>query len=84
MKPKVLVAIHPTRGLDVRSQQKVHGALFAAATAGAAVLVVTSDLDEARSLGDRILVFSRGRVVGEGNPDTGFSSIAAWIAGESA
>ncbi len=81
--PKVLVAIHPTRGLDVRAQQQVHEALFEAAAGGSAVLAVTADLDEARLIADRIFIFSRGRVVGEGDRQTPAHVIAGWAAGES-
>jgi ABC-type uncharacterized transport system ATPase subunit len=81
-KPKVLVAIHPTRGLDVRAQQQVHKALFEAAAGGSGVLAVTADLDEARFIGDRILVFSRGRVIGEGNRETSAEVLSGWFGGE--
>ncbi len=83
-RPRVLVAIHPTRGLDVAARTTVHAHLLAAAARGAALLVVTSDLAEARALGDRILVFSRGRVVGEGGPDTPGELLARWVGGEAA
>ncbi len=81
-KPKVLVAIHPTRGLDVRAQQQVHKALFEAAAGGSGVLAVTADLDEARSIGDRILVFSRGRIIGEGDRETSAEILSGWFGGE--
>lgn len=82
--PRVLVAIHPTRGLDVAAERAVEQRLLEAAANGCAVLVVTSDLDAAWRLGDRILVFSRGRVVGEGGPDTDPTVLAQWVGGEAA
>jgi len=61
-KPRVLVAENPTRGLDLRAAAEVHARLRAAAAAGAAVLVYSSDLDEVLELGSRILVAAGGMV----------------------
>ena len=83
-RPVVLVAIHPTRGLDVTSQNQVRRDLIKAAGEGVALLVVTADLEEARLLGDRVLILSRGRVMGEGDRKTSGKRIAAWIGGEAA
>jgi simple sugar transport system ATP-binding protein len=58
--PRVVVAENPTRGLDLRAADAIHGRLRAAAAAGAAVLVYSSDLDEVLALADRVLVASRG------------------------
>lgn len=60
----VMVAANPTRGLDVGSIEFVHGRLAAMAEAGGAVLVVTSDIDEAVAVCDRIAVVSSGVVTG--------------------
>jgi ABC-type uncharacterized transport system ATPase subunit len=60
----VLVAAHPTRGLDVGSIQYVHGRLVELAERGRAVVLVTSDIDEAMALADRVAVLYRGRVAG--------------------
>jgi simple sugar transport system ATP-binding protein len=81
--PRVLVAIHPTRGLDVTAAATVRTQLVAAAE-GAAVLVVTSDLEEALEIADRILVLSRGRVVGVGGRGTPMDQLARWVGGEAA
>ena len=62
---RVLVAAQPTRGVDVGSIEFIHRSLVAARDAGAAVLVVSAELDELMSLADRVLVMFRGRVVGE-------------------
>ncbi len=64
-RPNVLVAAEPTHGLDVGAMEYLWGRLRAAATEGAAVLLVSSDLDEILALADRIAVIYRGRIVGE-------------------
>jgi simple sugar transport system ATP-binding protein len=61
-RPRVVVAENPTRGLDLRATAAVHLRLRAAADAGAAVLVHSSDLDEVLELAERVLVVSRGVV----------------------
>jgi general nucleoside transport system ATP-binding protein len=61
-RPRVVVAENPTRGLDLRATAAVHERLRAAADAGAAVLVHSSDLDEVLELAERVLVVSRGVV----------------------
>ena len=64
-RPSVLVAAEPTHGLDVGAMEYLWGRLRAAAAEGAAVLLVSSDLDEILALADRIAVIYRGRIVGE-------------------
>jgi ABC-type uncharacterized transport system ATPase subunit len=59
-RPRVVVAENPTRGLDLRATAAVHARLRAAAEAGAAVLIHSSDLDEVLELATRVLVVSRG------------------------
>jgi simple sugar transport system ATP-binding protein len=61
----LVVAVQPTRGLDLGAIANVHARLREARDAGAAVLVVSLDLDEVRALGDRIVVMAGGRVVAE-------------------
>jgi len=58
--PNLLVAIHPTRGLDLASSEDVRARLLDAARSGAGVLVVTADPEEARELGAPIRVVYRG------------------------
>ncbi len=60
----LLVAVHPTRGLDVGSIQFVHRRIVEERDRGAAVLLVSSDLDEVLTLADRIAVMVDGRLVG--------------------
>ena len=61
--PKVLIAAHPTRGIDVGAQAAVWESLRTARTDGLATLLVSADLDELIGLSDRILVMFRGRIV---------------------
>jgi simple sugar transport system ATP-binding protein len=63
--PRLVVAVQPTRGLDLGATRRVHDALRAARDAGAAVLVASLDLDELRALSSRILVLYDGRAMGE-------------------
>jgi len=61
---RLIVASQPTRGLDVGSIEYVHGRLVSARDAGAAVLLISAELDEVLALADRIVVMYRGRLVG--------------------
>lgn len=63
-RPRVLVVAQPTRGLDVGAYTYVHGQLREVRDGGGGVLLISEDLDELRSLCDRILVLFRGAVVG--------------------
>ncbi|MEE9280903.1 MAG: ATP-binding cassette domain-containing protein [Myxococcota bacterium] len=60
--PKVLVAVNPTRGLDVASTVAVRDEIRSAARGGTAVLLISTDLDEVLELGNRIAVLFRGRL----------------------
>ena len=64
-RPKLLVAAQPTRGLDVGAIEYMTGRLRAAAASGIAVLLISTELEEILDLSDRILVLSRGRVIGQ-------------------
>ncbi len=68
--PKLIIANQPTRGLDVGSIEFVHRTLVEARDRGAAVLLISVELDEILALSDRILVMFRGRIVGELNAAT--------------
>ncbi|MEM1288060.1 MAG: ABC transporter ATP-binding protein [Pseudomonadota bacterium] len=63
--PSIVVAHSPTRGLDVRAGAAVHARLRAARDQGAAVVLISEDLDEVLSLSDRIAVLSSGRIAGQ-------------------
>ena len=62
--PRVVVVSQPTRGLDVGASEYVRTELLARRSEGAAVLLISEDLDELVSLSDRIVVLYEGRVVG--------------------
>ncbi|GIW37932.1 MAG: sugar ABC transporter ATP-binding protein [Meiothermus sp.] len=64
-KPRVLVAAQPTRGVDIGAIEFIHENIVKARDAGMAVLLVSADLNEVRSLSDRILVMFEGRIMGE-------------------
>jgi simple sugar transport system ATP-binding protein len=66
---KVLIAAHPTRGVDLGAIDAIHRRILAARDAGLAVLLVSSELSEILALSDRILVMTGGRVVHETTPD---------------
>jgi ABC-type sugar transport system ATPase subunit len=59
--PSLLVLVDPTRGVDVGAKAEMHELIRALATAGSAVLLYSTDLEEMASLSDRIAVFHRGR-----------------------
>ena len=63
--PKVLVAAQPTRGLDVGAIEYMGQRLRAAAEAGIAVLLISTELEEILDLSDHIAVLSRGRIIGQ-------------------
>ncbi len=67
-KPKLLVAVQPTRGLDVGAIEYIHRQLIAQRDAGAAVLLVSLELEEVMNVSDRILVMYEGEIVGELDP----------------
>jgi simple sugar transport system ATP-binding protein len=67
--PKLIVALYPTRGLDARSTATVRTLLRDSCDQGAAVLVVSEDLDELFELSDRLLVMFRGAFAGEFGPE---------------
>ena len=68
--PELLVAVQPTRGLDVGAIENIHKQIVAERDAGKAVLLVSLELDEVMSLSDRILVMYEGEIVGEFDPKT--------------
>ena len=63
--PRVLVVSQPTRGLDVGATDYVRSQLLARRAAGAAILLVSEDLDELLALADRLIVLYEGQIAGE-------------------
>ena len=62
--PQLLVAVQPTRGLDVGAIESAHRLLLERRAAGAAILLISEDLDEVLALSDRVAVMYEGRIVG--------------------
>jgi ABC-type uncharacterized transport system ATPase subunit len=69
-KPKVLLAAQPTRGVDIGAIEFIHRRIIQERDEGTAVLLVSAELDEVRSLADRIAVMYEGRIVSIEGPDT--------------
>lgn len=67
---QLIVAVQPTRGLDVGAIEYIHKQLVAERDAGKAVLLVSLELDEVMNLSDRILVMYEGEIVGQFDPKT--------------
>ena len=68
--PKLLIAAHPTRGVDVGAQAAIWDHLRAARAAGLAVLLISADLDELIGLSDSLKVILRGKFVADADPAT--------------
>jgi general nucleoside transport system ATP-binding protein len=68
--PKVLIAAHPTRGVDVGAQAAIWEEIRTARAAGLATLLLSADLDELIGLSDRLCVILRGRIVATLDPRT--------------
>ncbi|MBE2182897.1 MAG: ABC transporter ATP-binding protein [Anaerolineae bacterium] len=82
--PEVIIAAQPTRGLDVGATEYVHQKLLEQKQRGAALLLISEDLDEILVLSDRILVIYEGRIVGEfAAEDADIQAIGALMTGAS-
>ena len=68
--PELLIAVQPTRGLDVGAIEFIHSQIVAQRDAGKAVLLVSLELDEVLDVSDRILVMFDGEIVGQLDPKT--------------
>jgi len=68
--PEVLIVGQPTRGVDIGAVEFIHNQIIKMRDAGKAILLVSVELDEIRSLSDRILVLFDGQIVGEADPAT--------------
>ena len=78
----LIVAVQPTRGLDVGAIEYIHKELVAERDRGKAVLLVSLELDEVMSLSDRILVMYEGEIVGELDPkETDIKELGLYMAG---
>jgi simple sugar transport system ATP-binding protein len=80
--PTVLIANQPTRGVDVGAIEFIHGQLLEQRARGAAIILISLELDEIHQLADRIIVLYDGRVVGEVDAaDATDEQLGLWMAG---
>ncbi|MET0845398.1 MAG: ABC transporter ATP-binding protein [Pseudomonas sp.] len=81
--PKLLVAAHPTWGVDVGAAATIHRALVALRDAGAAILVISEDLDELFQISDRLGALCSGRLSPlRATVDTRLIDVGGWMAGQ--
>ena len=79
---KLLIAVQPTRGLDVGAIEYIHSQIVKSRDEGSAVLLVSLELDEVMNLSDRILVMYEGEIVGELDPKkTTVEELGLYMAG---
>ena len=80
--PKLLIAVQPTRGLDVGAIEYIHQQLLAQRDSGKAVLLVSLELEEVMNVSDRILVMYEGEIVADVNPkETTFQELGLYMSG---
>ena len=78
----LLIAVQPTRGLDVGAIEYIHEQIVASRDAGRAVLLISLELEEVMNLSDRILVMYEGEIVGEFDPkETTVQELGLYMAG---
>ena len=81
--PDLLIVGQPTRGVDIGAIEFIHKRLIALRDQGKAILLVSVELDEIRSLSDRILVMFAGRIMGERGPEANERELGLLMAGVS-
>jgi len=80
--PKLLIAVQPTRGLDVGAIEYIHQQLLAQRDSGKAVLLVSLELEEVMNVSDRILVMFEGEIVADVSPkDVTFQELGLYMSG---
>jgi ABC-type uncharacterized transport system ATPase subunit len=79
--PQVIIAANPTRGLDIAAARYVHHALLARCHQGAAILIISTDLDEVLALSHRIYALYQGRLLGPVSPAVGHEQIGRMMTG---
>lgn len=79
--PRLLVALNPTRGVDVGATAYVHEQLRAQRERGAAILLISTELDEVLSLSDRVGVLYEGQLMGVVSPDTARETLGLMMGG---
>ncbi|WP_277590361.1 ABC transporter ATP-binding protein [Pseudomonas chlororaphis] len=82
-RPRLLIAAHPTWGVDVGAAATIHRALVALRDAGAAILVISEDLDELFQISDRLAALCSGRLSAlKATADTSLVEVGGWMAGQ--
>jgi general nucleoside transport system ATP-binding protein len=81
--PDLLIVGQPTRGVDIGAIEFIHKRLIQLRDEGKAILLVSVELDEIRSLSDRIIVMFAGRVMGERDADASERELGLLMAGVS-
>lgn len=79
--PKLLIAAQPTRGVDIGATEYIHQRLIEKRNQGAAILLISEDLDEVIALADRIAVMYEGEIVGIVPPNTARDDLGLMMAG---
>jgi ABC-type uncharacterized transport system ATPase subunit len=80
--PRLMIAVQPTRGLDVGAVELAHRLLLERRAAGAAILLISEDLDEILALSDRVVVLYEGRIAGVADAaDTDIARIGLLMTG---
>ena len=79
--PKLLLALHPTRGLDIGATEYIQQCIMKERNKGTAVLMVSTELEEILALSDRIAVMYEGNIIGIVPPDTPVETIGLMMAG---
>ena len=80
--PNILIAVQPTRGLDVGAIEYIHNQIVAQRNKGKAVLLVSLELEEVMNVSDRILVIFEGEITCELDPKkTDFAEIGLYMSG---
>lgn len=82
--PGVIIASQPTRGVDVGAIEFIHGQLLRQRAEGKAILLISLELDEVKSLADRIVVLYAGKIAGEVTPDSTDEELGLLMAGQTA
>jgi ABC-type uncharacterized transport system ATPase subunit len=77
----ILVVFNPTRGVDINASEEIYQELLARRSAGTAILLISTELDEIFLLSDRIAIMFEGRMVGLVSPDTSREKIGSLMAG---
>jgi ribose transport system ATP-binding protein len=77
--PKILIIDEPTVGIDIKTKYEIHGLIWQLAEDKISVILISSDMPEIVRLADRILVFKKGRIVGELNNTKDYDAMSKRI-----